>query len=149
MRQFDIFSRLASLISYKYDFEMTALIGTGYSALLAEDNMINREILEQQLLSLGFTVEVVTNGKEAVQAAEKSAFDIILLDCEMPEMDGFQATKAIRKSGKGTPILALTGHSSEDLRVLALRSGMNEFVTKPLETDALAEALRPWLKPKS
>lgn len=149
LRGIRLFSRLAGLISYKYDFEMADLLGTGYRALLAEDNMINREILQQQLLNLGFMVEAVTNGKEAVQATEKSTFDIILLDCEMPEMDGFQATKAIRKNGKDIPILALTGHSSEDIRLLALRAGMNEFVTKPLETEALAEAVRPWLKSKS
>jgi CheY-like chemotaxis protein len=118
--------------------------------LLVEDNEVNRVIIHQQLLSLGYSVQLAVNGNEAVKAFKDSAFDIILMDCEMPVMDGFEATKAIRQSetqsgAKPVPILALTGHKAEDIGMLCSRAGMNQLLNKPISTEELAAALESWL----
>jgi len=122
-------------------------IGTGYSLLLVEDDKTNQKLMVLQLSDLGFSVRAASSGLEAVEATNGLRFDIILMDCEMPDVNGFEAVKVIRKKEieKGllpVPIIALTGHSSEDIRELCLRGGMNDFITKPVEMEALGKAIK-------
>jgi len=109
--------------------------------LLVDDNMVNRQIGQKILEKLGHEVELAENGIEAVSAFKKdtsideSRFDIVLMDCQMPQMDGFEATKAIRSLGVSTPIIALTANTSEEDRRRAMDSGMNDFLSKPFKVD--------------
>lgn len=127
-------------------------VGRGFRILLVEDSEIVQMIASTQLSDLGFSVQIASNGMAAVEILDESVFDVVLLDCEMPGMDGFETARVIRekekeKGRRHVPILAWTGHSSEGIRILCLRAGMNALVKKPLDTDALAKALTPWLRP--
>jgi len=108
------------------------------------------------LEALGCRVQLVGNGLEAVQALSRSGFDLILMDCQMPEMDGYQATDLIRDSERaaGTeagrvPIVALTAHAMEGAREKCLAAGMDDYLAKPFSQDQLGEVLGRWLKPAS
>jgi signal transduction histidine kinase/CheY-like chemotaxis protein/HPt (histidine-containing phosphotransfer) domain-containing protein len=113
--------------------------------LLAEDNEINQELAIKTLEKRGHTVFVAGNGREAFAAFERESVDIVLMDVQMPEMDGFAATAAIREREKaiGThvPIVALTAHAMKGDRERCLAAGMDAYVTKPLRVDALFEAI--------
>ncbi|KUJ72779.1 PAS domain-containing protein [Thiomicrospira sp. WB1] len=125
--------------------EMTRLTG---HVLLVEDNPINQEVAKAQLNQLGLTYELVTNGREAVEAVDKGAFDLVLMDIQMPEMDGYEATRRIRASGwteDDLPIIALTAAAMVEDRDKALSHGMNEHIGKPLRLSALYEALTRFL----
>ncbi len=126
--------------------EVTRLHGR---VLLAEDNTTNQRVARKMLEKLGIRVDVVANGFEAVKASEQIAYDLILMDCQMPEMDGFQATAAIRGreaiGGAHTPIVALTANAMKGDRERCLESGMDAFVAKPVRKRVLAEALSQWL----
>lgn len=118
--------------------------------LVVEDNELNQKILHEQLLSLGYAVELALDGQAAIEAFRKSKFALILMDCEMPVLDGFAAAKAIRSLEKEQgsapiPIIALSGHSSNDIRILIKRAGMNELVTKPITLEELSQVLQTWL----
>jgi PAS domain S-box-containing protein len=119
--------------------------GTKPRVLLAEDNAVNRLVLSKRLASLGYAVVTVDNGKEAVQAAREGIFDVILMDCDMPEMDGYAATRAIRAlekhRGKRTPIIALTASVAAEDRRLCVDAGMDDFLTKPLTREMLGTAI--------
>jgi two-component system sensor histidine kinase/response regulator len=117
--------------------------------LLAEDNAVNRALIIQLLKKRGHSVAVVENGREAVAAVEREQFDAVLMDVQMPEMDGFEATAAIRvreqSSGGHVPIIALTAHAMAGDRERCLRAGMDGYLTKPIrpvELYAELEALR-------
>ena len=109
--------------------------------LLAEDNAINREVAVRLLSKRGHTIVVAVNGKEAVAAFETQSFDLILMDVQMPEMDGFEATAAIRQKEKslGThiPIVAMTAHAMKGDRERCLAAGMDGYLSKPIHTDEL------------
>jgi signal transduction histidine kinase/CheY-like chemotaxis protein len=125
--------------------------GAGYTVLLVDDNAVNQKIIAGQLSRMGFQVQWAENGRAAVQAASTSAFDLVLMDCEMPEMDGFEASREIRRieSGRNSnpvPILAMTGHSADNIRQRCLEAGMSAFVTKPIRREALASKLQEWLR---
>ena len=127
-----------------------ANIGLGYQLLLAEDNEVNQKILVGQLTRMGFRVQVASNGREAVRAFDAQSFDLVLMDCEMPEMDGFAATREIRKlevaQGRSPlPILALTGHSGQEIIDKCIGAGMTLVLTKPIRVEKLAAQLREWL----
>ncbi|CAN5528490.1 hypothetical protein BH09VER1_BH09VER1_22880 [soil metagenome] len=116
--------------------------------LVAEDNPINRRLIHQVLLRCGATnVEVVNDGEEAIERLSTSPFDVILMDCQMPRIDGFEATREIRRMELTNPlrartrIIALTASAFEEDRRRAFESGMDDFLTKPLRTDALVRAL--------
>jgi two-component system, sensor histidine kinase and response regulator len=113
------------------------------SVLLAEDNAINRELAVRLLTKRGHTVTVVENGKQAVAAVEAKSFDVVLMDVQMPEMDGFEATAAIRASehasGKRTPIIAMTAHAMKGDRERCLASGMDAYISKPIHFDELLD----------
>ena len=115
---------------------------------------MNQKILVGQLTRMGFTVQVVANGREAVQAFSAQAFDLVPMDCEMPEVDGFAATREIRKIefSKGrspVPVLALTGHSGQEIIEKCVGAGMSLVLTKPIRAEKLASHLREWLPQRS
>jgi signal transduction histidine kinase/ActR/RegA family two-component response regulator len=114
--------------------------------LLAEDNPVNQKIAVRTLESLGHGVTIVRDGRAAVDSFLRQKFDLILMDLQMPEMDGLEATRAIRlhEASMGTqiPIVALTAHAMAGDRERCLESGMNEYLTKPFRRDQLTEVLR-------
>jgi signal transduction histidine kinase/FixJ family two-component response regulator len=114
--------------------------------LVAEDNSTNQAVILGQLEMLGYTADVVANGAEAVEALSHTTYDLVFMDCEMPTMDGYQATRHIRESGNTlVPIVALTASAMPDDRQRCLRAGMNGFLSKPLELRRLEEVLTQWL----
>ncbi|MDR1621224.1 MAG: response regulator [Synergistaceae bacterium] len=122
----------------------------GMHVLLAEDNEINQMIVVELLRDAGVTVTAVENGLEAVKAVEKEPFDLVLMDIQMPEMDGLTATMQIHANPKykDLPIIALTAHALPEDRETSLKSGMNEHLTKPVDPDEIYAALRQWGKRK-
>lgn len=124
------------------------------AVLLGEDNPVNQEIATLMLESLGCSVTVAQNGREAVDCAKKTRYDIILMDCQMPEMDGFEATRLIRtweaELGGGTstqpiPIVALTAHATAGDRAHCLASGMTDYLSKPFTMEQLQRVVASWL----
>ena len=112
--------------------------------LLAEDNIVNQKIAVRLLERLGCDVTLVVNGREAVAASLRGDYDIVLMDCQMPEMDGYQAAAAIRETerpGTRIPILALTAHALAGERERCVEAGMDDFVTKPISLDTLREVV--------
>jgi PAS domain S-box-containing protein len=118
--------------------------------LLAEDNITNQQVALGILKKLGLRADAVANGAEALKALETLPYDLVLMDVQMPEMDGFEATRQIRNY-KSTgfnsriPIIAMTAHAMQGDREDCLQAGMNDYVTKPVSPLALAEALDKWL----
>ncbi|MCC9076684.1 response regulator [Litorilinea aerophila] len=117
--------------------------------LLAEDNLVNQKVARRMLERLGYRVHLAANGKEAVQAALHLACDLILMDCQMPEMDGFEATRAIRAAEHGRrkpiPIVAMTANAMESDRQACLAAGMDDFLAKPVRLEDLKALLERWL----
>lgn len=113
--------------------------------LLVEDNEVNRKVAVRLLSKLQMEVEIAVNGLEAVQKATENAYDLILMDCQMPEMDGYEATRTLREHGIQTPIVALTANALEGDREKCLACGMNDYLSKPIQADKLREALARWL----
>ena len=113
----------------------------GRRILVADDNAINRKLVKKMLDGLGCRVQLVTNGAECVEASKAGDFDAILMDIQMPEMDGLAATRAIRELGNEIPIIALTADAMPDDRARCLAAGMNDYLQKPVRRDALAAAL--------
>ena len=122
----------------------------GARVLLAEDNEINQLIAVEFLTDKGVVVEVANNGREAIEMLHKSDYDLVLMDIQMPEMDGLTATREIRKEKRyqDLPILAMTAHAMTGDRELSLEMKMNDHITKPISADALYAALRRWLPGK-
>jgi len=116
--------------------------------LAAEDNDVNRKLLERFLQKLGFACVAVTDGAAAVEALRGGAFDAVLMDCQMPVVDGFEATRRIRAgevSGERIPILALTANAMKGDRERCLEAGMDDYLTKPLRLAELEAALVRWI----
>jgi CheY-like chemotaxis protein len=112
-----------------------------YRVLIAEDNIVNQKVAHFMLEKQGHQVTGVRDGREAVEAVEKGIFDVILMDIQMPNMNGFEATAAIRekekKSDRHTPIIAMTAHAMKGDREMCLEAGMDDYVPKPLKADEL------------
>lgn len=124
------------------------------AVLLGEDNPVNQEIATLMLESLGCSVTVAQNGREAVDCAKKTRYDIILMDCQMPEMDGFEATRLIREWERELdsntlrqpiPIVALTAHATASDRAHCLASGMTDYLSKPFTMEQLQRVIASWL----
>ncbi|WP_029933575.1 PAS domain-containing protein [Thiomicrospira pelophila] len=114
--------------------------------LLVEDNPINQEIAQEMLMQMGLNVQTVSDGAEAVNQAKHQTFDAILMDIQMPVMDGYQATRAIREFNADVPIIALTAAAMVEDKHKALAAGMNAHLGKPIESIQLYHVLSQWLK---
>ncbi len=113
--------------------------------LVAEDNATNRAVALAQLEKLGYQADAVANGAEAVEALQHGEYDLVLMDCEMPVMDGFEATRRIRQSPHPrVPIIALTASAMSGDRDRCIREGMNDYLSKPVDFQQLAEVLDKW-----
>ena len=115
--------------------------------LIAEDNPINQEVLLGTLHNLGYAADVVNNGQLAVEAWKRNVYPLILMDCQMPVLDGYEATRQIRRlenEGERMAIIAVTAHALLGEREKALAAGMDDYVTKPLNIKHLREALQRW-----
>ncbi len=119
----------------------------GARLLVAEDNEINQQVAREILESSGFVVEIAGNGVEAIDMVRKNSYDAVLMDIQMPEMDGLAATRALRADGRfnSLPIIAMTAHAMSGDRELSLDAGMVDHVTKPIDPDALFAVLLRWV----
>ncbi len=119
-----------------------------YRILLVEDNAINRLFVKKILEQLGFVVDVADNGEKAVSQVRIAAYDAVLMDCQMPVMDGYEATRTIRSLGPGyheLPIIALTAHALQSDRDKCLNSGMDDYMSKPADGQEIFQTLAKWL----
>jgi CheY-like chemotaxis protein len=119
--------------------------------LLAEDNRINKMVTLKLLANLGFRADAVDDGRQAVEAYLRSPYDLILMDCQMPVMDGYQASKEIRKLEAGNRkvrIIALTAYAMEGDRQKCLESGMDDYLPKPINIMALTRTISKIFKQK-
>ena len=123
----------------------------GAKVLLAEDNLINQQVAQEILEDAGIDVDIVNNGKEAIENLENNVYDAVLMDIQMPEMDGFQAVKIIRNrlKIKEIPIIAMTAHALVGDKEKSLLMGMDDHITKPIDPDFLIETLSKWLPNKT
>jgi two-component system, sensor histidine kinase and response regulator len=125
---------------------------SGRLILLVEDNLVNQMVAMNQLESLGYSCHSVANGREALEALSRVDYSLILMDCQMPEMDGFEATRQIRQLPglvSRVPIVALTANAMGGDREKCLAAGMNDYLTKPIELERLGEIMREYLPRKN
>jgi len=122
----------------------------GQHILLAEDNLVNQKVASTLLRKLGLNVSIVDNGASAIDEWKRTGCDLILMDCQMPEMDGYDATTAIRKLEVGTdkhvPIVALTANAMEQDQLRCIEAGMDDYVSKPFRQGHLVSVLHRWLE---
>jgi len=121
----------------------------GVRVLVAEDNPVDQEVAKAVLEKIGCQVELVKNGDQLLDLPDGKTFDLVLMDCHMPELDGFEATRLIRESqtslDQKIPIIALTSDTNEVNCSRCLNVGMNDYLAKPLDLDAFVQKLEYWL----
>jgi len=115
----------------------------GWRVLIVEDNLVNQRVARLQLEKLGYRVEVAGNGLEALHAIERATYDLIVMDCQMPELDGYETTRRIRAGTHhaDVPIIAMTANAMEGDREVCLAAGMNDYISKPIRVSELKAAL--------
>jgi signal transduction histidine kinase/CheY-like chemotaxis protein len=111
------------------------------SILLAEDNLINQKVAQSIFKNIGYEIDIVKNGTEAVEQVEKEKYDVLFMDLLMPEMDGFQATEIIRSAGHKLPIVALSADETDESRKAAFEAGMNDYLVKPTRVESIKHLL--------
>lgn len=120
--------------------------------LIAEDNPVNQKIALKQLEKLGYRADSVANGNEVLHALSQIPYDLLLMDCQMPDLDGFEATALIRRSRSLThpmiPIIAMTANAMTGDRERCLSAGMDDYVSKPTQIEALGQVIEKWLELK-
>jgi two-component system sensor histidine kinase/response regulator len=120
--------------------------------LVVEDNVVNQKVALGQLRHLGYSAEVVGSGREAIEAVRGHTYDLILLDCQMPDIDGYEVAEEIRRLEDGrrrTPIIAMTAHVLEDERDRCVKAGMDDYLTKPVSTARLGDTIGRYLAPRA
>lgn len=147
-----VLSRKAGIntANHRYEqFEKPAHL-VGRRVLVVEDIAINQELIQEFLTELGMFVDIAENGKEGVARATSDIYDIVLMDIQMPEMDGFNATRLIREKlgSNDLPIIAMTAYAMSGDREKSLAAGMNDHITKPIDLKKLVETLSRWLVDK-
>lgn len=129
--------------------ELPTLAGARGMALVVDDNPINRQVAKILLEDLGLIIDVAENGKDALECFQKRSYQIIFMDCQMPEMDGFDATRAIRRietqTSRRVPIVAMTANAMEGSREECLAADMDDYVSKPVDPNKLKEVVEQWL----
>jgi len=147
--------RSEQMIAPKTPEQMTAsiILDRKHRILVAEDNPINQKVAQAMIEKLGYDVDIVANGLETLDALRLIQYDLVLMDCQMPEMDGFEATRHIRLEDSGVlnshvPIVAMTASAMSDDRNRCLQSGMNDFIAKPVHIEELQKMLAAWLREK-
>ncbi len=132
----------------KQDIDLEKIQGA--RILLVDDNSINRQVATEFLEDVGITVKTAANGKECLAALSREQFDLVLMDIQMPDMDGLEATRRIRQESRymDLPIIAMTAHAMSGDREKSIAAGMNEHITKPIDPDILYRALRQWIPAK-
>ena len=140
-------SKIDELVDLNHEVEQLR----GSKILLVEDNEINQELVMELLLMNGITVETADNGKEALTLLESQEFDGVLMDCQMPIMDGYKAARKIREQEKlrDLPVLALTANAMKGDREKALNAGMNDHIAKPINPDVMFMTMAKWIKPSA
>jgi len=131
------------------DTQQTNVLDANFAArypmdiVIAEDNPVNQKLIERILMKLGYAALVTNNGREAVEAVQRKHYDILLMDIQMPEMDGYEATRTIRKLEMEQPyIIAMTANALSEDRDICLSHGMDNYISKPMKLDALVELLK-------
>ncbi|HEY5658802.1 MAG TPA: response regulator, partial [Myxococcota bacterium] len=158
VRQSHLFDSLSAVLGHAAESRGSAEEGAeeaaggmGIRVLLAEDNLANQEVVAAMLDDLGCRLDVVNDGQEALEALASRHYDIVLMDCRMPVMDGYQAAEEIRRREveqsveRGVPIVALTAHAVEGEREKCIESGMDDYLAKPFRQDQLRQTLERWL----
>jgi CheY-like chemotaxis protein len=177
VREADLYAAMAGVLGKRVPREIPQRMrerverrGNGYRfrahLLVAEDNLVNQEVIRGMLANLGCEVMIATTGREAVELVKDGHFDLVFMDCQMPEMDGFDATRAIKKflhagdSASGLdavsvpvgssrlPIVALTANAMDGDREQCLSRGMDDYLSKPFRLDQLEDILMRWLPDK-
>ena len=123
--------------------------GDSLNPPLKGDNPINQKVASKMLQKLGCQVDCANNGNEAVEAIVATPYDLVFMDCQMPEMDGFEATEEIRRVGPADqhiPIIALTANAMTGDRERCLEAGMDDYLSKPVKTKDLEKTLSRWVK---
>ncbi len=117
--------------------------------LLVEDEDIYQEVIARYINTMGLHLTIVDNGKKCIEEAEESAFDIILMDIEMPEKNGIETTREIRRRGIDTPIIAVTANTWSEDRINSIKSGMNDFLAKPFNIRKFSRMINYWAERSS
>jgi len=125
-----------------------SMTGLGLRVLVAEDNAVNQKVAVRMLEKLGLRADLASNGREALAMREMLPYDLILMDCQMPEMDGYEAAREIRRRERGarrTAIVAMTAEAMSGARERCIEAGMDDYIAKPVRLDELVSALQKWL----
>jgi CheY-like chemotaxis protein len=127
---------------------------SSFSILLAEDNPVNQKVAKRVLTHLGYQVDIVNNGLEAIKAIAEKSYDLILMDIQMPEMDGLETTRYIRKQESGSQlppiaIVAMTANATDDDQNVCRDAGMSDYISKPIQIDKLKNMLQRYVSLKT